>query len=974
MTELYIIRQIEKKLNIKLPKFDRLRSRERGYMPNQANNVVGLSLYNCQLRDLQGIVANLKELSQLTEIDLSVNNLTDISSLKELRSLTSLNLTNNELIDISPLKELKQLIELSLGNNQFSDISSLENLSQLTKLSFVSCNVSDISPLKELKNLTELSMGINPLKNISALANLTNLKRLQLWESEINDISPIRELVNLEELFIEVTPLSDITPLKNLINLTYLNLWKNQISDISALKDLKKLTNLELSKNPIEKLPSWITDFNMGIEWREHGAARKISIFNDVLKIPPIDIVKQGKQAIKNYFSQIEKEKGKTEYLFEAKLLVIGEGGTGKTTFIRKMQNINSEMPHETDSTLGIEVSKWNYSIDFPKMPELNNTNFHVNLWDFGGQKIYQGTHQIFFSDKSFYVLIADTREQKTDFSYWLNTVEQLGGDNSPLIIVLNKKFGHEQKFDESGYRGHFGKIIKDVSELDLKNDKSKLHDLQDKIKMYLKQLPGIGDPLPPSWVSIREDLLKEKVNFISFDHFREICERYNIKEASMIHTLSGYFSRIGAFTHYIDDELLQERIYINSNWLVKTVYEVLDNEIAKSKKGRLSELDIKKIWGNNELHYEVNKLTQLMHKFGLMYHIVGSDNYVVPAHLPTVTPYKEWAHADSNNILQFNYEFDKYMPQGIMSRLIVGLNHHIKDHDLVWHRGVNIEANGAYAEIIESYGGSNRFEIRIGGVNKIELLAIIRERFAEVLKPFNNLQYKQLVPCICDECKFSTEPAFHDYNLLLKFREKGTGSQCSKTGEIVSAEELLKLTEPQVNIKASKAEKASEIKTIKIFLASSTELVEDRKALREFISVENDRIHKEGIYLEIIQWEYFTDAMSIENLQSEYNKAIRECDIFLSLFFTKVGKYTAQEFETAFGQFKNLGKPFVFTYFKDAPINLNQIKEADMNSKFKFEETLAKLGHFKTVYKDINDLENQFKKQLERLLPILYP
>src|SRR6185295_1424030 len=167
------------------------------------------------------------------------------------------------------------------------------------------------------------------------------------------------------------------------------------------------------------------------------------------------------------------------------------------------------------------------------------------------------------------------------------------------------------------------------------------------------------------------------------------------------------------------------------------------------------------------------------------------------------------------------------------------------------------------------------------------ELLAIIRERFAEVLKPFNNLQYKQLVPCICDECKFSTEPAFHDYNLLLKFREKGTGSQCSKTGEIVSAEELLKLTEPQVNIKASKAEKASEIKTIKIFLASSTELVEDRKALREFISVENDRIHKEGIYLEIIQWEYFTDAMSIENLQSEYNKAIRECDIFLSLFFT---------------------------------------------------------------------------------------
>ena len=72
----------------------------------------------------------------------------------------------------------------------------------------------------------------------------------------------------------------------------------------------------------------------------------------------------------------------------------------------------------------------------------------------------------MFFSDKCFYVLIDDTREQKTDFSYWLNTVEQLGGENSSLIVVLNKKHGHTSNFDEIGYRGHFGKLIKDVIEI----------------------------------------------------------------------------------------------------------------------------------------------------------------------------------------------------------------------------------------------------------------------------------------------------------------------------------------------------------------------------------------------------------------------------------------------------------------------------------------------------------------------------
>jgi GTPase SAR1 family protein len=951
MTDLDIIKQIEKELNIELKKSDisnELYGKE--YRLDNKNRVIGLGLWECGISNLDFLIAHLKKFKLLKKLNLSKNEFTNINPLSELQQLSLLNLRDNfKLHDISSIKYLKNLEVLKFTNSQLTDVESLENLNKLKVLWLEICGIRDISAIQRLIGLEELILYDNPITDISALQKLTNLTSLSLTGKLITDISALQKLTNLIDL--------------EIIN--------TSIKDISPLKELKKLKRLELKDNSIEELPSWITNFNMKIQWETYVKDGYINLYNNPLKSPPIDVVKEGKEAVSNYFYQIEKEKGKTEYLFEAKLLVIGEGGTGKTTFTRKMQNINAEMPQDKDTTLGIEVGKWNYSIDFPKMQQLGQVIFHVNLWDFGGQKVYQGTHQIFFSDKSFYVLIADTREQKTDFSYWLNTVEQLGGDNSFLIIVLNKKYGHEQKFDESGFRNHFGKLIKEVIELDLKDDKSRIYDLQDKVKMYLKQLPGIGDALPPSWVSIREDLLKEKVNFISFDRFREICSRHNIKEISMIHTLSGYFNRIGAFTHYIDDPILQERIYLNSNWLVKTVYEVLDNESAKSKKGRLTELDIKKIWENNELHYEVNKLAQLMHKFGLMYHIPDSTDYVVPAHLPTVTPYEHWEHSKNGNILQFIYEFDKYMPQGIMSRLIIALNHHIKDHSLVWHRGVNIESNEAYAEIIESYGGSNRFEIRIAGINKIELLAIIRERFAEVLKPFNNLNYKQLVPCICEECKCSTEPGFHEYDKLLKFREKGTGSQCPKTGEIISAEELLKVTgfKPKTKIDAFNTEKKIETKTIKIFLASSSELEKDRKEFREFISVENDRLNDGGIYLKIVQWEYFIDAMAKDRLQAEYNKAIKECDIFLSLFFTKVGKYTTEEFEAAFGKFIESGKPLVYTYFKNAPVDIENLTQDDFKSRKDFEEKLKTLGHFKNTYTDINDLQNKFKRQLEFIL-----
>jgi hypothetical protein len=111
-------------------------------------------------------------------------------------------------------------------------------------------------------------------------------------------------------------------------------------------------------------------------------------------------------------------------------------------------------------------------------------------------------------------------------------------------------------------------------------------------------------------------------------------------------------------------------------------------------------------------------------------------------------------------------------------------------------------------------------------------------------------------------------------------------------------------------------------MRTQKIFLASSSELRADRDAFEIFLNRKNKDWVKQGVFLELIVWEDFLDAVSKTRLQDEYNRAIRECDLFVMLFFTKVGKYTAEEFETAFGQFQATGKPFIFTYFKDAEIS----------------------------------------------------
>lgn len=169
--------------------------------------------------------------------------------------------------------------------------------------------------------------------------------------------------------------------------------------------------------------------------------------------------------------------------------------------------------------------------------------------------------------------------------------------------------------------------------------------------------------------------------------------------------------------------------------------------------------------------------------------------------------------------------------------------------------------------------------------------------------------------------------------------------------------------------IRETVGQPSTELKTYKIFLASSKELEKDRDNFEIFIGRENSELIKKGIYIQLVRWENFIDAMSKTRLQDEYNKTIKGCDIFLCLFFSKVGKYTEEEFEIAFGQFQETNKPLIFTYFKDGMISTEEIEHENVKSLFKFKKKLETLGHFRTIYKDIGDLQYKFKMQLQKFI-----
>ena len=155
-----------------------------------------------------------------------------------------------------------------------------------------------------------------------------------------------------------------------------------------------------------------------------------------------------------------------------------------------------------------------------------------------------------------------------------------------------------------------------------------------------------------------------------------------------------------------------------------------------------------------------------------------------------------------------------------------------------------------------------------------------------------------------------------------------------------------------------------------KIFLASSSELTLDRLAFQLLIGQLNQDWISKDYFFNLVIWENFIDAMSKQGLQKEYNRAIQECDIFVLLFFTKVGPYTAEEFETAFGGFQTENKPLIFTYFKDDLIQTGDIGK-DIISLLDFKEKLKNLGHYYTRYRSVEDLKWQFGRQLEKLFTV---
>lgn len=101
----------------------------------------------------------------------------------------------------------------------------------------------------------------------------------------------------------------------------------------------------------------------------------------------PKEIQVQGAAIVANYLEELEE--GATQ-LNEARIIILGDKGSGKTCMARRLINPNALMTTGKESTPGVETSLW----------KLEKENINVTIWDFAGHTVTHAVHQFFLSER----------------------------------------------------------------------------------------------------------------------------------------------------------------------------------------------------------------------------------------------------------------------------------------------------------------------------------------------------------------------------------------------------------------------------------------------------------------------------------------------------------------------------------------------------------------------------------------------
>ena len=621
----------------------------------QLSSLTSLNLQSCtKLYDVEP----LNGLTSLTSLNLSgCENLKDVE-LRGLTSLTSLDLSRCENLKVVELRGLTSLTSLNLsGCENLKDVE-LRGLTSLTSLNLQKCSVlKDVEPLRGLISLTSLNLSdCRNLTNIEPLSGLISLTSLALrYCVNLRHVEPLRGLTSLTSLDLNrCFNLEDVEPLSGLISLTSLNLSEcEKLKDVEPLRHLTSLRLLDLvecghlgSFEPIlERLPTLSGLYLQGF--------LEASTFKDLApEVYTTEPFQNVIDKVRAHFADLERGQ---QLDTEIKIFVLGNGGVGKSHLCnRLMRNPYPADPASIPSTHGIQIAEFDLDIEAPQPAR-------VNLWDFGGQEIYHGSHALFLQQRAvFVVLWTPDRESGTfhdgvpmrhrPLQYWLDYVRNVAGDEARVLVVQSQCDDDDQVAPlpcplPADFKFIRPLTVSSRTGLGLRELRGAMAGSIE--KLFRKRLPMIG----VGRVEVRRRLreLAATRRTLSLDEYRELCAEEPTEADGSDTNTSPLVSNPDALLSFLHESgvvfhkahLFNSRIILDQNWALEAIYTLLDRGKTLpvlDRHGRFTRETLKALIWPDKTDSDCDALIDMMKSCGICFEVERGE-YVAPELLP---PYSD--------------------------------------------------------------------------------------------------------------------------------------------------------------------------------------------------------------------------------------------------------------------------------------------------------------------------------------------
>lgn len=454
----------------------------------------------------------------------------------------------------------------------------------------------------------------------------------------------------------------------------------------------------------------------------------------------PAEKREQGAAAVAKYIQEL---KLGAERLNEARILILGDKGAGKTCLARRLKEPNADMTKDEESTPGVDTSLW----------KLEQENVNVHIWDFAGHTVTHAVHQFFLSERCLYIIVYDGRtEGRNRLEYWLDHMKNYG-QNSQAIILVNKRDNHTVEVPINRLKEQYP--ILDVCTFSIRDDKAALENFRQEVANYISNNPSWSQLLIPEnsykvkneleklFVKGGEEGRKERIERNEFD---AIARRYGVTDGD---ALLSDLHALGISLWYKEMKLFNTLV-LNPEWISNGVYRII-NWANNERKHCLQIEDFEQVYSAEALRYPKSEhrfLFELMKKYELAYEAKEKDVLIIPRLLeedqPASLPYFQIGES-----LMARYKADQPLMPDTISRFIVRHNLEIKlegDNYRVWRHGVILDnQKGSIALVREE--DDRTITVSVKGTGKTEYLSILRETLNGIFEGYKSkkpeLQYR---------------------------------------------------------------------------------------------------------------------------------------------------------------------------------------------------------------------------------------